>query len=147
MRFDPEFFTYIIGTSTDPLIGGSLTYDETFDFVRFNNDADFECRKLVCFADDIGDPQTDSSRRIPNFNFNIRDNATGRTLFNGFVSTAELFGDGKVPFILPTSHFFTRATIAQMLYDPVTPGPDFLGPVVWLGMVGVKHFAHEGVQS
>lgn len=144
MNFSPEFFTYMVGSTTDPAIGAQLLFVESLDVVKFDSDADFELKRLVCFADDgvdgPGGPQTESSRRIPSFNFNLRDNATGRTLFNGYVDTAELFGDGRIPFVLPTSHFFKRAGQAQMLYDPVNPGPDFNTLGVWLGLVGAKHF-------
>lgn len=140
MLFTPEFFTYLVGSGDDPLFSTSISFSERFDVVRFDNDADFECKRLVCFACETLNPQTASTRRIPNFNFNIRDDATGRNLFNGFVSTGQLFGDGTVPFVLPTSHFFKRGSKAQMLYDPVDPGPDFDAMTVWLGLVGAKHF-------
>lgn len=141
MNFSPEFHVYTVGpTFPDPLLGVTLVFIESFDVVQFDSDADFELKRLVCFIDVTGNPQTESSRRIPNFNFNIRDDATGRTLFNRFASTAEIFGDGRVPFVLPTSHFFQRGGKAQMLYDAVSPGPDFDTGVVWLGLVGVKHF-------
>lgn len=140
MNFSPEFFLYLIGSTPDPLLGAKLAYTEARDFVRFDTDADFECKRLVCFFNPDDGPQTEATRDIPDFNFNIRDNATGRTLFNSFVSTAEVFGDGRVPFVLPTSHFFKRGGQAQMLYDPVNPGPTFGSGDVWLGMIGSKHF-------
>ncbi len=140
MNFGPEFFTYLMGTRFDPLDGNTLAFDEALDFVNIGKDADFEVKRLVCFATPDESNQTESSRFIPNFNFNILDNATGRTLFNGFASTGELFGDGRIPFVLPTSHFFRRGGRAQILYDVVTPGPDFNGILVWLGLVGAKHF-------
>lgn len=138
MNFSQEFFTYLVGTF--PGSPGVLFFSEVFDIVRFDKDADFELKRLVCFSTSDNGPQTEATRRIPNFNFNIRDNSTGRTLFNGFASTGELFGDGKIPFVLPTSHFFQRGGQAQMLYDAVTPGPDFDSGTTWLGLVGSKHF-------
>lgn len=140
MNFQPEFFVYPVGTSFDPLFGMTLTFSEQFDIVKFDSDADFEVRRLVMFGGDSLNPQTESTRYIPQINFNIRDDATGRTLFSNYVSTAELFGDGRVPFVLPTSHFFKRATTAQMLYDPVDPGIDFDASTIWLALVGVKHY-------
>lgn len=137
MDFHQEFFAYSFG---DPQFEKRIVFVERFDIARIDTDADFECKRLVCFATgDLG-PQTEQARRIPDFNFNIRDNATGRTLFSGFMSTAEIFGDGRVPFILPTSHFFKKGSQAQLLYDPVDPGPDVDNIFVWLVMVGAKHF-------
>lgn len=142
MDFKPEFFTYVFGSiRDDPSTGNTLQFQEQFDLVKFDRDADFEAKRLVCFSTlDPNVNQTEASREIPNFNFNIRDNSTGRTLFNGFASTAELFGDGKIPFVLPTSHFFRRGGQAQILYDPTDPGPDFNNILCWLGMVGAKHY-------
>lgn len=142
MNFKPEFYTYLIGAMRDdPTSGVTLTFTEAQDVVRFDGDADFELKRLVMFArPEAGDVSTEQDRVLANFNFNLRDNATGRTLFNGFVSTAELFGDGRIPFVLPTSHFFEKGGSAQMLYNPVDPGPDFGNLLVWLGLVGSKHF-------
>lgn len=136
MRFQPEFFIHLISTAAN----GSLTFNERLDVANIDVDSDFELKRLVCFFDDTGGPQTESTRRIPNFNFNIRDDATGRLLFGGFASTGALFGDGRIPFVLPTSHFFKRGGKAQMVYDVVDPGPDIDGGFAWLGLVGVKHF-------
>lgn len=141
MRFEPEFFVYPIGSETS--IAGSklVEFDELLDVVAISGDSDFECKRLVCFAvDSLADLPVESTRRLPNFNFNLRDNATGRLMFNTYVSTAALFGDGRIPFVLPTTHFFRRNSIVQMLFDPSDPGPDFGSILCWLGLVGVKHF-------
>lgn len=136
MRFQPEFFTLLISTSPN----GALQFVERFDVVKINTDSDFELKRLVCFFTPDGGPQTESTRRIPNLNFNIRDDATGRLLLSGFANTGALFGDGRVPFVLPTSHFFQRGGMAQVLYDVIDPGPDFGVGSIWLGLIGVKHF-------
>jgi len=146
MRFDPDFYVYPIGRNPTTLGTVALTFLEEFDQVAISNDADFECKRLVAFAiENENDAPTEFTRRIPDFNFNIRDNSTGRLMFNTFVSTAELFGDGRIPFVLPTTHFFKRSTIVQMLYDPVDPGPDFDNIFCWLALVGAKHYSE--VQS
>jgi hypothetical protein len=139
MDFGQEFFTYLIGQRIDEN-GATLSFNEQDDIVFFHTDADFELKRLVMFGSLDETNQTESSRFIPNFNFNLRDNSTGRTLFNGFASTAELFGDGRIPFVLPTSHFFRRGGQAQILYDLTDPGTDFGNALVWLGLVGAKHF-------
>lgn len=140
--FSPQFHCYALG----PLINefdappGTLTFIQDQDVCKLDTDADFECKRLVMFSDRTQGPQTEATRDLPNFNFNIRDNATGRTIFAGFASVPEIFGDGRVPFVLPTSHFFRRGGQAQMLYNPADPGPDFEAVTVWLVMVGVKHY-------
>lgn len=141
MRFNPEFYVYPIGRLSTTLGTVAINYSERFDQVAISNAADFECKRLVMFAIDSElDTPTEATRRIPSFNFNIRDDSTGRLMFNTFVNTAELFGDGRIPFVLPTTHFFARSTIVQMLYDPVDPGPDFDNVFCWLAMVGLNHY-------
>lgn len=138
MDFRPVFQCYSLG----PLSGSGVTFTELLDITKIDNDGDFELKRLTCFMDRAGAPQTESSRQIPTgVLFNIRDNSTGRTVFSGFADTGEIFGDGRVPFVLPTSHFFRRAGQAQVLYAPAAQqGPDFDNGTLWLIMVGCKHF-------
>lgn len=138
MNMDPVFQCYSIPGGQFP----GVTFTETFDVVKIDTDGDFECKRLVCFMNRDGSPQTEETRNIPTgVLFNIRDNATGRTLFNGFADTGEIFGDGRVPFVLPTTHFFRRGGQAQILYAPAAQqGPDFDNGTLWLIMVGAKHF-------
>lgn len=142
MDFKQSFFCYSL-QGTDPLSTG-ITYNSDNDIMPLDTDADFECKRLTCFVnrDFLGDPQTEATRQIPTgMLFNIRDNSTGRTLFNGFADAGELFGDGRIPFVLPTSHFFRRGGQAQVLYaDASLQGPDFANAQMWLIMVGVKHY-------
>lgn len=140
MKFQPEFFTYLIGRETDPTLGPQLSWDATLDLARLDTDADFELKRLTMFASIGGAVQTESSRVIPSFNFNILDDATGRTLFNSFADFGALFGDGRSQFILPTSHFFKRGGTARILYNDADFGPDFGVGQVWVGLVGLKHF-------
>lgn len=144
MNMHPEFYCYTLGpplevNGREP---GVLAFDEQLDVCRIDTDADFEVKRLSCFVTRAGDPQTKNTREIPTgILFNIRDNATGRTLFNGFADTGELFGDGTVPFVLPTSHFFQKGGQAQVLYAPENlQGPDFQASHTWLVMIGAKHF-------
>ncbi len=138
MDFDPTFQCYSIQGR------GALgvAFVERLDLTPIDRDGDFECKRLACFMNPGGAPQTEATRNIPTgVMFNIRDNATGRTLFNGFADTGEIFGDGRVPFVLPTSHFFQRGGQAQILYAPAAQqGPDFDNGHLWLIMIGVKHF-------
>lgn len=117
-----------------------LAFDETLDQIKMDSDADFELQRLSMFYTNGGAAQTAASRVIAQVNFNIRDSATGRNLFSGFADTAELFGDGTVPFVLPTTHFFKRRSIASFLYDAVTPGADFGVGSLHLQLIGKKHY-------
>lgn len=144
--FQPEFQCYPLGPKNDPLdvgaFDGVLTFNPQFDFANIDTDGDFELKRLTAFVTREGDPQTEFTREIPTgILFNIRDDATGRMLFQGWADTGALFGDGCAQFILPTSHFFKRGGRAQVLYAPADlQGPDFNTAHVWLIMVGAKHF-------
>lgn len=108
--------------------------------IRFDSDADFELQRLSIFFDPDGAPQTEETRRIPQLNFNILDKGTGRTVFAGFTDSGAMFGDGRVPFVLPTTHFFQRAAEAEFTFDPVNPGVNFDGGAVYALLIGRKHF-------
>lgn len=111
------------------------------DVLRFDGDGDFELQRLTAFVANPDDDYTQYTSRIGSVNFNIRDNATGRLMFADYVNFAEVFGIGRTPFILPTTHWFRRATSAEVLYSPIAPGPDFDGPYRFnLGFIGRKHF-------
>lgn len=142
MQFQPEFYAYALG---DRSFGGACVFVERFDKAQIDTDADFELKRLACFMTRDAAPQTEADRQIPTgVLFNIRDNATGRTIFAGFADTGEIFGDGKVPFVLPTSHFFKRGSQAQVLYAPIAQqGPDFDNGSLWLVMIGCKHFGRS----
>lgn len=142
MDFSPVFQCYTLGGRKIAGFEGVCFFSENFDEVQIDTDGDFECKRLTCFFDQNGGPQTEATRRIPTgVLFNIRDNSTGRLLFNGFADTGEIFGDGRIPFVLPTSHFFKRGGQAQMIYAPNSQqGPDFGNGLMWLVMVGAKHF-------
>ena len=137
MDFNPVFQCYSLGGRN------GLTFVERTDETPIDKDGDFECKRLSCFMSRAGGAaQTEETRQIPTgVLFNIRDSSTGRTLFNGFADTGELFGDGRVPFVLPTSHFFKRGGLIQILYAPAADqGPDFNNGSLWLIMIGAKNF-------
>lgn len=113
------------------------------DTIRFDGDADFELQRLSIWFNPAGNPQTEFGRILTQINFNVRDNGNGRNAFAGFLSMAEVFGDGRVPFVLPTTHFFKRASSATILYDNTDFGPDFDAGDVWLQLIGRKHYDYK----
>lgn len=76
--------------------------------IQIQSDSDFELQKLTMFADIAGAVQTASSRVLPLVTLQITDTGTGRQLFNAPVAVPALFGDGQIPFILPTTKLFSR---------------------------------------
>jgi hypothetical protein len=123
-----EFFVYV----------HSMVFFEPLDVIKFDTDADFELQRLSMFMTPDGSPQTEESRYLAQVDINIFDTATGRNVFAAPLSTAELFGDGRVPFILPTTHWFKRGTQARI---DTTGGSDFENGNLWLALIGRKRFA------
>lgn len=128
-----EFFTYALRV---------VIPNAARDVIRLDTDADFELQRLSCFFTVDDGPQTENTRLLPQVSINLLDTGTGRTVFGGYVLTSELFGDGRVPFILPTTHFFKRGAQVQVQYDPIDPGPDFDNGELWLLLIGRKHYEY-----
>lgn len=133
-----EFYVYTLPAVVD-FTPGQMTFGSD-DRFNFDGDADFELQRLSLWICSSDTDYTQYTAQYAQVNINIRDNATGRLLFGDFVSMAELFGNGRTPFVLPTTHFFKRATSAQILYSPIDPGPDFENFQVIPLLIGRKHF-------
>lgn len=132
-----EFFVYPV--PSQGLNPRTLRFTEEFDRVDFDGDADFELQRLSAFSSLFDETPTQYDSFYPQVNFNIRDNATGRLLFGDYMSMSEIFGIGRTPFVLPTTHFFRRATSAQIIYSPIDPGPGFDNSNISLLLIGRKH--------
>lgn len=93
------------------------------DAIQIQSDSDFELQKLTVFADIAAAAQTDSTRVLPLVTVQITDTGTGRQLFNNPVAIPALFGDGQIPFILPTTKLFSRnasVTVAVSNFSAAT---------------------------
>jgi hypothetical protein len=100
--FRRDFFVYTI--NFDALAAGAADQGA----IQIQTDSDFELQKLTAFADIALAAQTADSRVLPLVTIQLQDTGTGRNLFNAPVAIPGLFGDGALPFILPTSKWFTR---------------------------------------
>lgn len=92
-----DFFTYSI--DFDSVAAG---LSET-DNIQIQADADFEIQKLTFFADIAGAAQTVTTSVIPLMSVLLVDAGSGRQLMDRALAVPALFGDGKIPFILPTT--------------------------------------------
>lgn len=80
--------------------------------ITIQADSDFILQKLTYFVDIAGAVQTDSSRVIPLITLQIIDAGSGRNLIETPAPISSLFGEGDLPFILPTPRvFFARSNI------------------------------------
>lgn len=72
------------------------------------------------FADIAGAAQTDGTRVIPLMTAVILDTSSGRQLMSSTVPVPTLFGDGRLPFLLPSPRFFraqTQVTVNVQNFD------------------------------
>lgn len=81
--------------------------------INIQADSDFVLQKLAYFADIAAAAQTDSTRVIPLMTVQIKDTGSGRDLLETAAPVSNVFGSGRLPFILPTPKLFlARSTIA-----------------------------------
>lgn len=88
--------------------------------IQIQADSDFELQQLAHFSDIAAATETESSRVLPLVTIQITDTGTGRQMFNAPVPIPALFGDGRIPFVLPTTKMFSRnASVSFVLsnYD------------------------------
>lgn len=107
--------------------------------IQIQADSDFELQKLTQFSDIAVADQTESTRVLPLVTIQVTDTGTGRQMFNAPVPIAALFGDGRIPFILPTAKIFTQnASVAFTLsnYSAATTYN------VRLQLIGAKIFTY-----
>lgn len=97
-----DFFVYDIDFA-------SLAADgQATGSIQVQADSDFELQKLTHFSDIAEAAQTEDSRVLPLVTLQITDSGTGRQMFNTPVPIPAIMGDGRIPFILPTTKLFSK---------------------------------------
>lgn len=76
--------------------------------IQIQADSDFETQKLAMFADIAAAAQTEDTRVLPLVSLQVQDTGTGRQIFNIAVPIPAIMGDGRIPFILPTTKIFSK---------------------------------------
>lgn len=79
--------------------------------IRIQADSDFMLQKLSQFSDVAGAAQTVDTQVIPLCTVLITDSGSGRNLMEDDVPIPALYGNGLLPFILPTQKIFARQSI------------------------------------
>ncbi len=109
--------------------------------LQIQADSDFELQKMTTFVviDGAGASQEQATRVIPSASVQITDTGTGRQLFSAPVPMGGIFGDGQLPFILPTTKMFTKNASVTFQVTNFSDD-DYLS--LWLLMIGSKIFAY-----
>ena len=95
-----DFFIY--GIDFPSIVAGATATDN----IQIQADADFETQKLTYFADIAGAAQTLTTQVVPLITVLIVDAGSGRQIMNVATAIPAFFGDGRIPFILPTPRIF-----------------------------------------
>lgn len=126
-----DFFTYAIDFAS-VAAGISAT-----DNIQIQADADFEVQKLTFFADIAGAAQTVTTSVIPLMTVLIVDAGSGRQLMDRALAIPALFGDGKIPFILPTTRIFAARSNVTFTVTNFSAATTYR---LRLNMIGTKLF-------
>lgn len=101
-----DFFSFTISFAS--LAAGASTDGQ----IQIQSDSDFKLQKWTYFADIGGAAQTESSRVLPLITMQVTDQGSGRQLFSAPEAIPAIMGDGRIPFILPTTKVFAaKSTI------------------------------------
>jgi hypothetical protein len=107
--------------------------------VQIQADSDFELQKITYFADIAGADQTEATRVLPLISLQLIDTGTGRQLFNTPIALPAIGGDGRIPFILPTTKIYaanSSITVAVANYSGAT------AYALRLALIGTKIFRY-----
>jgi hypothetical protein len=107
--------------------------------INIQADSDFKLVKLTQFANNHAAVTnlTESTRPLPLVTIQMVDTGSGRNLFSGPVPIPGLFGDGRIPFILPIIRIFKASatiTVTFTNYDTAITYD------VYLQLIGTKLF-------
>ena len=101
--------------------------------IQIQADSQFEVQKFSFFADIAGAAQTESTRVLPLMTIQVTDTGTGRQMFNTPVPIPALMGDGRIPFILPTTKVFSPSSAVQIDVANYSAATAYLLRVVFIG--------------
>lgn len=102
-----DFFVYPLTFAS--LLAGTAAQNA----IQIQSDSDFELTKFTMLADIAAAAQTEATRVLPLVTIQITDTGTGRALFSAPLPVPAIFGDGRIPFILPVPKIFSaNASVA-----------------------------------
>lgn len=84
------------------------TGDTATGFIQIEADSDFLIQKLAYFSNFNNEQVTVETQDVPLATILIVDTGSGRQIMNIPIPIGALFGDGRLPYILPTPKLFTK---------------------------------------
>lgn len=127
-----DFFTYT--TRFEDLLAGATGNN----FIQIEADSDFLIQKFAVAPFEDGSALTTFSQPIALCTILIVDTGSGRQIMNEPIPLDSLFGNGKLPFILPTPKLFvknSRINVTLFNFSTATDYDD-----IWTNFIGKKIF-------
>ena len=127
-----DFFTYNIQFE-DVSAGATAN-----GFIQIEADSDFLIQKLA-YASFVGGGAVDlQTQDVPLCTILIVDTGSGRQIMNNPVPISALFGDGRLPYILPTPKLFTKNSRINVTVFNFSGGTTYAD--IWINFEGKKIF-------
>jgi len=128
-EFAKDFYTY--QSEITSIAAGANASDN----INIQADSDFILYKLSFFADIGAAGQTADTRVLPLVTIQITDTGSGRQVFDGPLPIPAIFGDGQLPFILPSPRRFAANSTIALSYANYDAADTYQ---LFLAFVGLK---------
>lgn len=125
---------YIYGIQFESLNDGQ----SDTGFIQIEADSDFLIQKLAYFSLPTDATVQVQTVDVPLVTVVIVDTGSGRQLMNIPIPISTLFGDGRLPYILPTPKLFTKNTRINVTVNNFSGVVDYLD--LWILFEGKKIF-------
>lgn len=127
-----DFFSYT--TRFEDLLAGATGNN----FIQIEADSDFLIQKLAASTFENGASITVFAQPIPLCTILIVDTGSGRQIMNEPIPVDALFGNGKLPYILPTPKLFVKNSRINVNLFNFSTATDYAD--IWITFEGKKIF-------
>ena len=127
-----DFFIY---TTRFQNLNASTTGNQ---FIQIEADSDFLIQKLAASTFEDDSALTVFTQPLPLVTILIVDTGSGRQIMNEPIPVGAFFGDGRLPYILPTPKLFVKNSRIQVTLFNFTAGVNYEN--IWINFEGKKIF-------
>lgn len=128
-----QFFTYQVSLATGVTLAPSNSTTLTF---QIDGQSDFFWDKACAYVNVANDATTEANALVPAINITITDTNNNQPMMNNPVPIANIFGTGRLPFILPIRYIFYNKATVKMEIANVSDNTTYTR--VDLSFIGIK---------